>query len=169
MKPLPLLFAGLAVFALGAWVSAPYFHQALDEEAQKSKAPPRSDSTGGITLGDALQLAEEKFASVDHLHDRTIGALWKANENGAKYIYADIWPPYQGESPPPNNTFRLAIRVDHQGVAKWTWIQGTELVTYKSPPKFRRSTTLYPEGHLGPSVTIDHAGRVLYRQGPKSQ
>ena len=96
-------------------------------------ASPSVDPAGKIALWEALQIAEEKFATLDTLHDRTIGALWKANENGADYIYADIWPPYQGESPPPNNTFRLAIRVDHQGVAKWTWIQGTELVTHKMP------------------------------------
>jgi hypothetical protein len=163
MRTLPLLLAGLAVFAFGAWVGATFFQQPKVVENKESLASPRVDTTGRITLQDALKIAEEKFATLDYLHDRKIDALWKANENGAEYLYADIWPPYLSEGIPPNDNLRMAIRVDRHGKAQWAWIRGKRRGDAQPPPKFTRQITLYPEGHLGGAVTIDHEGRVLSR------
>jgi hypothetical protein len=168
MKIIALLLSGFAAFALGAWVGAPFVQDPKAEAAKNKNQVPRVDSSGLLNLRDALQRAEQKLATFDPLHDRAIGALWKANENGAEYIYADICPPYLAEGLPANDTLRLAIRIDHHGAAKWAWIQGTVLLTPQTPSKGKRRTVLYPEGHLGPSTTIDHEGRVLSRQGPES-
>lgn len=165
MRALPPVFAGLAVFALGAWVGALFVQQPKIEETKKSMASPRVDATGGIALRDALRIAEEKFATLDYLHDRRIDALWKANENGAESSYADIWPPYLSEGLPPNDNLRMAIRVDPHGKAQWAWIRGKHMGDAQLHPKSRRVSILYTEGG---SVTIDQEGRVLSRQGQMS-
>jgi hypothetical protein len=126
------------------------------EDSKKAKLPQNSPlPAGGIELRDALTEAEALLQAAIHIEGRSIGALWKAHENGQDCVYVDIWPPYEGEQPPAGNTSRLAIRVNDQGAAEWSWVEGTVLVDRK-PPLVR--AMLVPDVHV---VSPDGRRRVV--------
>ena len=149
------LLAGLGVFAVGVFVGT-MLQQKGSEDSRKAKLPQNSLLPASqIDLHDALTGAEALLQTATHIEGRSIGALWRADENGQDYVYVDIWPPYEGEQPPAGNTRRLAIRVNHQGVADWTWVEGTVLVDRE--PQLERAM-LVPDVHI---VSPDGRRRVV--------
>lgn len=144
---LRLLAAG-AIFGLGVAVGL-----LMKSQGRRTKVPEVTEwpvnATRVIDLKEALVMAEDLLSKAPQIKGRTIGALWRARENDRDFVYVDIWPPYTGQESAIGYTKRMAVRVNAEGVAQWTWVEGTVLVERRSSETMRDDSAETEESASG--------------------